>query len=246
MECPKCAHERTVNQIRCGHCDVVFEKYENYLRRHAELERLGGLSGRGIADRLREIFDALLEPPNGAARYWWAYAALWAWFVIWGWGYMLEDIDALGLQPGFLHNVNLPFHEAGHLIFGLFGEFIGSLGGTLGQLLPPVVCGIALLRHGHDTFGASICLWWFGQNFLDVAPYMADARAGELPLLGGNYGKSSPYGFHDWQFLLGETGLLAHDQVLAALTLNAGRLIMLLAMLWGFWLLRSAWARAAH
>ena len=93
----------------------------------------------------------------------------------------------------------------------VFGQFIGSLGGTLGQLLVPVICGIALLRR-HDTFGASVCLWWFGENFLDIAPYMADARAGELPLLGGNYGKSSPYGFHDWEFILGETGLLAWDK----------------------------------
>ena len=95
----------------------------------------------------------------------------------------------------------------------------------------------------YDTFGASVCLWWFGENFLDIAPYMADARAGELPLLGGNYGKSSPYGFHDWEFILGETGLLAWDKTLAALTLNSGRAIMVLAMVWGAWLLWRGWRR---
>jgi hypothetical protein len=72
---------------------------------------------------------------------------------------------------------------------------------------------------------------------------MADARAGELPLLGGNYGKSSPYGFHDWEFILGETGLLAWDKTLAALTLNSGRAIMVLAMVWGAWLLWRGWRR---
>ena len=81
------------------------------------------------------------------------------------------------------------------------------------------------------------------ENFLDIAPYMADARAGELPLLGGNYGKSSPYGFHDWEFILGETGLLAWDKTLAALTLNSGRAIMVLAMVWGAWLLWRGWRR---
>lgn len=171
------------------------------------------------------------------ARYFAAYALLWGLFVVWGFSYVLEDIAALGTWSNFLHTVNLPFHEAGHLFFGVFGAFIGSLGGTLGQLIMPVVAGVALLRVSADTFGASLCLWWFGQNFLDVAPYIADARAGELLLLGGNYGKSSPYGFHDWEFILGETGLLAHDTLLAGISLNLGRIIMLLGMLWGGYLL---------
>jgi hypothetical protein len=35
----------------------------------------------------------------------------------------------------FLDRVDLVFHEAGHLIFGFFGEFIGILGGSLMQVL---------------------------------------------------------------------------------------------------------------
>jgi hypothetical protein len=172
---------------------------------------------------------------------WWGYAALWLVLLVWGWGYITSDIDTLARQPGFLHNVNLPFHEAGHLIFSPFGAWVGSLGGTLGQLLMPTVCGIALLYQRQDMFGGSVCLWWFGQNFLDIAPYMADARAGQLPLLGGNFGHSSPYGFHDWEFILGELGLLAYDTTFAAWTLNAGRLVMLTAYAWGGWLLWQAW-----
>lgn len=64
------------------------------------------------------------------------------------------------------------------------------------------------------------------------------------PLLGGNLGSSSPYGFHDREFILGETGLLAWDRVLATITLNGGRLIMLTAMLRGAWLLWRARTRA--
>jgi hypothetical protein len=84
-------------------------------------------------------------------------------------------------------------------------------------------------------------LWWFGQNFIDIAPYIADARAGELPLLGGNTGNTSPYGFHDWEFILGETGLLAYDTTFGAISLNCGRLLMLLAIGWGAFLLWRAW-----
>ncbi|MEX2523566.1 MAG: zinc ribbon domain-containing protein [Gammaproteobacteria bacterium] len=242
MECPKCAHPRRVEQLTCDSCGLVFHKYESYLRRREQPVAADEPDTDSLQSRLAAGRRALMTPPQGMAGLLPLYALTWLLFVVWGWSYMVQDITSLGLDPGFLHNINLPFHEAGHVVFGLFGQFIGSLGGTLGQLLIPVVAGIALLWHRGDTFGAGLCLWWFGQNFLDIAPYMADARAGQLPLLGGNYGRSSPYGFHDWEFILGETGLLTHDQTLAAVTLNLGRGIMLLAMIWGARLLWLAWS----
>ncbi|MDN3517600.1 zinc ribbon domain-containing protein [Aquisalimonas lutea] len=245
MECPKCGHPREAGEIACSSCGLVFHKYEAYLERLEAVEASARDTDAGEGGRWSSLGRELLAPPVAARQFFWPCLGLWLVFVVWGWSYMLQDIDALGHRPGFLHSVNLPFHEAGHVIFGLFGQFIGSLGGTLAQLLMPVICGVALLWQRQDTFGASLCLWWFGQNFLDIAPYMADARAGELPLLGGNYGKSSPYGFHDWEFILGETGLLAYDTTLAAVTLNAGRAIMLAAMAWGLLLLwRARPARA--
>ncbi len=45
----------------------------------------------------------------------------------------------------FLHGVNLVFHEAGHVIFGLFGEFMGIAGGSLNQVLIPLAATIAFL-----------------------------------------------------------------------------------------------------
>jgi hypothetical protein len=65
--------------------------------------------------------------------------------------------------------------------FANFGSFLGSLGGTLGQLLMPAICLWVLLVKTRDTFGAAVALWWFGENFLDIAPYIDDARAGQLP-----------------------------------------------------------------
>ncbi len=241
--CPKCGHPRSASAIECDNCGIVFHKYQQYLERKAELERERALAERrpGLAQRVADIAAGLLEPPQAASSFWSGYAILWAVFVVWGFSYIGSDIQSLGLNPGFLHNVNLPFHEAGHIAFSPFGEWVGSLGGTLGQLLVPFVCGVALLHQRGDTFGSSICLWWFGQNFVDIAPYMADARAGQLPLVGGNFGHSSPYGFHDWEFILGETGLLAYDKIFAAITLNTGRLLMIAAMVWGAWLLWRAW-----
>jgi len=65
-----------------------------------------------------------------------------------------------------LHLVNLPFHEAGHVIFGLFGnQFLMFLGGMLGQLLMPMVCAGVFLLQQRDVFAAAVALWWFSENF---------------------------------------------------------------------------------
>jgi hypothetical protein len=66
---------------------------------------------------------------------------------------------------------------------------------------------------------------------------MADARAGDLPLIGGNFGHSSPYGFHDWEYLLTEINLIEYDQVFAKITFTIGVLIMLLSFVWAGWIL---------
>ena len=39
----------------------------------------------------------------------------------------------------FLDLVDLPIHETGHLIFRLFGEFMGIAGGSLFQVILPLV-----------------------------------------------------------------------------------------------------------
>ena len=132
---------------------------------------------------------------------------------------MSASIESNVAGNSFIHLVNLPFHEAGHVVFKPFGAFIASLGGTFGQLLMPLICMCVLLVKTHDPFGASVALWWSGENFLDIAQYMNDARAGQLPLLGGNYGYSAPYGFHDWQYLLTESGLLQFTMFLQKLSL---------------------------
>lgn len=45
-----------------------------------------------------------------------------------------------GLVLGVLDGANFIFHEAGHVLFSLFGEFLGILGGSLTQVIIPVVC----------------------------------------------------------------------------------------------------------
>ena len=150
-----------------------------------------------------------------------------------------DDYEMPSRVVRFLHNVNLPFHEFGHILFRPFPQVIVSLGGTLGQLLMPLICAGAILLTAKDPFGASVALWWMFESLLDCAPYIADARRGSAPLLGGNYGRSSPYGFHDWQFILGETGLLRQDQLIARAAYWVGMAGMALALAWGLFVLFS-------
>jgi len=53
---------------------------------------------------------------------------------------------------------------------------------------------------------------------MDIAPYINDARNQKLLLLGGLTGKEADYGYHDWEFILNEIGLLRFDHFLAHLS----------------------------
>ena len=117
----------------------------------------------------------------------------------------------VGVMDSVLHLPNLIFHEAGHVLFSPFGRFMTVLGGSLFQVLVPVVCAIAFLRQ-KDAFAAAVCTWWAGQNLLDLAPYIADARALQLVLLGGHTGAEVEG--HDWEYLLTALGWMQHDRTL--------------------------------
>ena len=106
-------------------------------------------------------------------------------------------------RGSFLDGIDLAIHETGHLVFGPFGEVIAVAGGTLFQLIVPATFVFYFARRG-DRHAATVALWWVGQNLWNISVYVRDARVQELPLVGG--------GEHDWAFLLGRFGLLAHDQ----------------------------------
>lgn len=110
------------------------------------------------------------------------------------------------------------------------------LGGSLGQLLMPFICLIVFLVKSRDPFGASVALWWLGQNFIDLAPYINDARALNLTLLGGITGRDAA-NYHDWEFILRKLGLLSWDHGLAKFSHFTGSLFILIAFAWGGYLL---------
>lgn len=101
--------------------------------------------------------------------------------------------------------VNLLIHEGGHGIFKIFGKFIHALGGTLAQILIPLMF-VVFYFIKKNKIPAQISLIWLGQNLINISIYASDARVQKLPLLGGKKV------YHDWTYLLRETDLLNYDQ----------------------------------
>jgi|AntAceMinimDraft_6_1070360.scaffolds.fasta_scaffold17624_2 hypothetical protein len=106
-------------------------------------------------------------------------------------------------QPWVISSLNILFHEAGHLIFSLFGDFVGVLGGTLGELLMPGVF-IRYFWIKKDVPGQAFSLWWLSTSLYHISIYVSDARTQQLELIGGPGG-------HDWFYILGRLRLLEFD-----------------------------------
>ena len=145
------------------------------------------------------------------------------------WRFATSPLGAAAVQS-VLHLPNLVFHEAGHVLFLPFGRFMSVLGGSLLQVLVPLLCAASFLRQHGNRFACAVCAWWSGQSLVDIAPYVADARALQLPLIGGRTGAEVEG--HDWEYLLTALGLLHWDVVIARLTHLAGSLVMAAALAW--------------
>src|SRR4029079_1384241 len=109
-------------------------------------------------------------------------------------------------------------------LFAVFGRFVSVLGGSLLQFALPVALAVVFLRQ-HDRTGAAVCVWWAGENLLDLAPYIADARALQLVLLGGKTGAEVEG--HDWEFILTQLGVTHLDRQIGTTAYVIGLLIMI-------------------
>lgn len=254
--CPKCGHAPLpIDQAlpaACPGCGVILAKIGALPRREGHVAHTEGrLHGTRPVDTRMEVEDA--EPQDWRALLvhvpdqvdpvsFWMRLLLLAAFGVWGVSLIALDVRDGAMNAAFLHRPLLVFHEAGHVIFMPFGEWICVMGGTLGQLLMPLVLGGALLLKNRDPFGASVGLWFLGVSLLDVAPYMFDALHPQLILLGGHTGED---GGHDWIFLFSSMGILPKAQLIGSLTHKLGALVIFAALVWAAWLLRLQFARRA-
>ncbi|MEX6502271.1 hypothetical protein [Pseudomonas zhanjiangensis] len=244
-QCPKCAYRRTakdapVHPDICPACGIAINKWL------ARGSTAAVTIGSPAADEappmgLGEHFMRLPGRSDQASLY--GRAVLSLALSLWTLWFMAHGIDWASIGGSFMHNINLPFHEFGHLLFSPLGRFMAILGGSLFQVLLPLILLVAFSFFHQDNYAASVTLWWSGQSLVDLAPYIADAPYRALPLVGGG-GEES----HDWGNLLSMTGSLDSAQAFARFDFVLGIGIMCAALLWGACLLRKQrrWLAAPH
>jgi len=220
--CPKCGHKPLPSDqslpAACPACGVILAKVGQPLPTKVVLP---------AQDKVDPII-------------FWPRLALLAAFAVWGVVLIAQDYRTGEIGSSFLHRPLLIFHEAGHVVFRLLGQWMMVLGGSLGQLLMPAIMGGALLIKNRDPYGASIGLWFIGVSLLDIAPYMYDALQPQLMLLSGRTGEE---GGHDWIFLFSSMGLLHKAPFIGALFHKLGALTVIAALCWGARVLQLEYGR---
>lgn len=204
--CPYCGAANPLDSEFCGAC---------YKKLHIPDEVRAEARAKKI---LARPAPAYREPPRPVSRLTVRLAVIAALFFFYTRWLGKENYFSL------LDYVNLAFHEAGHVFLGFFGRFVSMLGGTIFQLLVPAVCLVHLLRRGANL-GWQLCLFWIGQNLLNISIYAGDALKQALPLVGG--------GEHDWTYLLTELGLIAHTPAVAKAIFLCGSAVIF----WSFYLI---------
>jgi len=125
-------------------------------------------------------------------------------------------------QWHLIDGVNLVIHEAGHLFFTPLGEFMMIAGGSLFQVIVPVVFAGYFWYHS-KYYSAALVLFWVGQTILNVAVYAGDSLALQLPLIGGEDS------IHDWNYLLSSLNLLPATSKIGGAIRLLGTLMIALA-----------------
>jgi hypothetical protein len=209
ITCPKCSFEQQ-ESAECPKCGIVFAKYNPH--RYATDSVSPSAKSRPESADLPDTTDRWIDRTGKLAV-----IGLMAFFFF----YMVIKRSSWC----FLDYVNLPFHEFGHILFRPFGETVQFLGGTISQLMWPFILIVYFIMRS-ECLSSSFCLFWFGENFLNISKYIADARSMSLPLVGG--------GIHDWNFLLAKWSALRYDHTIAGIVFVIGVILMTGSIFWAF------------
>jgi len=118
---------------------------------------------------------------------------------------------------------NFWVHEAGHVYFMWGGELLHSFGGTLNEIIFPLVPAVYCLRQ-RLTRLFSVFIFWFAHSCFGIGRYVADARSQKMEMIG------DPGSTHDWNVILGKLRLLEYDTVLGTLVTALGWTLTVVAI----------------
>ncbi len=118
---------------------------------------------------------------------------------------------------GIIWYLTIGPHEIGHFVCMPFGQVPYIAGGSFWQIMFWGLLGVLVLFSRRQITGALVLWAIAGHSFINLARYIGDARARQLPLLFGMGTES-----HDWYNLLSRFNLLNADTFLAALSTLTG------------------------
>jgi hypothetical protein len=180
-----------------------------------------------VREQLHAIFDAVIDS-TGAHEPWQPMSrpAVITWEVF----YLAFAAYAFSKHGEFLFidTANLVVHEGGHALFGWFGPTIGLWGGTLLQWLVPFLLA-GYFFHQRQPAAFVFCLFFFFENWLYTATYMADAIAMDLPLV--TLGDPE-FARHDWNAIFTSLGVLDYTPWIAGTVRLLGWTGMLGSIAW--------------
>ena len=130
-------------------------------------------------------------------------------------------------QWHLIDGANLLIHEAGHVLFMPFGEYLMIAGGSLLQVMMPALFVFYFYRN-KKVYSAALVMLWVGESILNVSVYAGDSIKMQLPLLGGQDS------VHDWNYLLDRAGLLAATSKIEVLIRLGGTLVILGGLYFAF------------
>ena len=92
------------------------------------------------------------------------------------------------------------------------------------QLILPSILVYHFYVHDY-CLGTQVSLFWLGHNLINISVYAADARARQLPLLGGDIAG------HDWWNMLRMLDCLQYDQVIGWFFFSGAILVFLILLI---------------
>jgi hypothetical protein len=133
----------------------------------------------------------------------------------------------------YVPNAAAPIHEAGHIIFRPFGQIMHSAGGSLFEVLFPLILIIYFLKKRH-YFSAAIILFWLSGSLHLAANYIGHAQtpfpAGSILWTPSGFIEAEGDIWGDWTYVLTPLGLLGRTLGIAKTVHAIGHVVFILGI----------------
>lgn len=130
-----------------------------------------------------------------------------------------------------MYMLDFGIHEMSHIVLMFLPQILVAMAGSFGEITFTILLLFATIK-GKTYFASVFAGLWIMLAFNSAGRYIADSRAQLLPLVG-----PGPTVNHDWNYVLGQFGLLNFDTFIGGTVRVIGDVIGVLALIFGVWLI---------